>query len=100
MKAFPELSLQVCTAGEEGAAFAADAYARVHGLGVVLVTYGVGALKILNAIAGGYAERTPVLVISGAPGVEEFATYGTMLHHSMKSIDTQHRMFKEVCFGT
>jgi len=90
----------VCTAGEEGAAFAADAYARVHGLGVVLVTYGVGALKILNAIAGGYAERTPVLVISGAPGVEEFATYGTMLHHSMKSIDTQHRMFKEVCAET
>ena len=36
----------VCTAGEEGAAFAADAEARLNGLGVVMITYGVGALKV------------------------------------------------------
>ena len=45
----PDIEL-ICTAGEEGAAFAADAEARLNGLGVVMITYGVGALKILNAI--------------------------------------------------
>ena len=45
----PDIDL-ICTAGEEGAAFAADAEARLNGLGVVMITYGVGALKILNAI--------------------------------------------------
>jgi indolepyruvate decarboxylase len=57
----------VCTAGEEGAGFAADAHARLQGLGVAVVTYGVGALKLLNPVAGAYAERSPLLVISGAP---------------------------------
>lgn len=41
----PEIET-VCTAGEEGAAFAADAEARLNGLGVVMITYGVGALKV------------------------------------------------------
>ncbi|RYD81165.1 MAG: alpha-keto acid decarboxylase family protein, partial [Verrucomicrobiaceae bacterium] len=36
------------TCDEQGAGFAADAYARVHGLGVVCVTYCVGGLKIAN----------------------------------------------------
>ena len=42
----PEIET-VCTAGEEGAAFAADAEAHLNGLGVVMITYGVGALKVI-----------------------------------------------------
>ena len=50
----------ICTAGEEGAGFAADAHGRLQGLGVAVVTYGVGALKLLNPVAGAYAERSPL----------------------------------------
>ena len=38
---------------EQGAAFAADAYARINGLGVVCVTYCVGGLKVVNAVGSG-----------------------------------------------
>ena len=48
------------TSDEEGAAFAADAYARVSGFGVVCVTYTVGGLKVLNATACAFAEKSPV----------------------------------------
>lgn len=97
----PSIEL-VCFAGEEGAAFAADAEARLNGLGVVMITYGVGALKILNAIGGAYAEYSPVLVISGAPGVNSDRGGGDdlrLIHHSVyKHEDSvQRRMFQEVC---
>jgi indolepyruvate decarboxylase len=39
------------TCDEQGAGFAADAYARISGLGVVCVTYCVGGLKVVNATA-------------------------------------------------
>ena len=89
----------VCTAGEEGAGFAADAHARLQGLGVAVVTYGVGALKLLNPVAGAYAERSPLLVISGAPGVRESDGHA-LLHHSIRASDTQQRFFNEVCAET
>src|SRR6266700_1589632 len=50
-----------------GVGFAADASARYHGgLGVAVVTYGAGAFNIVNAVAGAYAERSPVVVVAGA----------------------------------
>ena len=61
----------VTTCDEQGAGFAADAYARVRGLGAVCVTYCVGGLKVVNPIAGAFAEKSPVVVISGAPGMGE-----------------------------
>ncbi|MFO7627935.1 MAG: thiamine pyrophosphate-binding protein [Prochlorococcaceae cyanobacterium] len=89
----------ICTAGEEGAGFAADAHARLHGLGVAVVTYGVGALKLLNPVAGAYVERSPLLVISGAPGVRESDEHA-LLHHRIRATDTQERFFHEVCAET
>ena len=89
----------ICTTGEEGAGFAADAHARLNGLGVVVVTYGVGALKLLNPVAGAYAERSPVLVISGAPGVRESDSHA-LLHHRIRADDTQRRFFQEVTAAT
>jgi indolepyruvate decarboxylase len=89
----------ICTAGEEGAGFAADAHARLQGLGVVVVTYGVGALKLLNPVAGAYAERSPLLVISGAPGVRESDGHA-LLHHRIRAEDTQRRFFQEVTAAT
>src|SRR5919108_651873 len=43
---------------EPGAGFAADAYSRLNGIGLVCVTYCVGGLNVLNAIAGAFAEKS------------------------------------------
>ena len=83
------------TCDEQGAGFAADAYARVSGLGVVCVTYGVGGLKLVNSTAQAYAERSPVVVISGAPGISE-STGDALLHHRVRDFGTQMRVFREV----
>ena len=56
---------------EDCAGFAADAYARVNGMGALCVTYCVGGLSVCNSIAGAYAEKSPLVVISGAPGLGE-----------------------------
>ena len=83
------------TADEQGAGFAADAYARVRGAGVVFCTYGVGGLKLANATAGAWAEQVPLLVVSGAPGVAE-REKDPMLHHRVKDFDTQLRVFQDL----
>ncbi len=83
------------TCDEQGAGFAADAYARIRGLGAVAVTYGVGGLKLVNSTAQAYAERSPVVVISGAPGVGE-ASNDALLHHRVRDFGTQMRVFREV----
>lgn len=85
----------VNTCDEQGAGFAADAYARVRGLGCAVVTYGVGGLKLVNSTAQAYAERSPVVVVSGAPGVGEI-TGDALLHHRVRDFDTQRRVFREV----
>jgi indolepyruvate decarboxylase len=85
----------VGTCTEIGAGFAADAYARVNGLGVVCVTYCVGGLNLLNAAAGAYAEKSPVIFISGAPGLGERAR-SPLLHHRVREFDMQQRIFEKV----
>jgi indolepyruvate decarboxylase len=89
-----ELQL-VNTCDEQGAGFAADAYARLRGLGVVCVTYCVGGLKIANTTAGAFAERSPVVVISGGPGTNE-RSRDAMLHHMVRTFDTQHLVFQQL----
>ncbi len=81
---------------EPGIGFAADAAARYHqGLGVAVVTYGAGAFNLVNAVAGAYAERSPLVVIAGAPGAGERAS-GFLLHHQARSIDTQLAVYREI----
>ena len=81
---------------EPAVGFAADAAARYHsGLGVAVVTYGAGAFNLVNAVAGAYAERSPVVVIAGAPGARERAS-GFLLHHQARTVDTQLAVFKEI----
>ena len=83
------------TGDEQGAGFAADAYARVRGLGVVAITYTVGGLKVANTTAQAFAEKSPVVVISGAPGIRE-RTRHPLLHHKVKRYDTQVKIFQEL----
>src|SRR5919108_6426629 len=85
----------VNTCDEQGAAFAADAYARINGLGVVCVTYCVGGLKIVNATAQAFAEKSPLVVISGAPGIKE-RKKNPLLHHKVRNFDTQLEIFKQL----
>ncbi len=81
---------------EPAVGFAADAAARFHGaISVAVVTWGAGAFNLVNAVAGAYAERVPIVVISGAPGVHERAS-GWRLHHMSREIETQTRVFREI----
>jgi indolepyruvate decarboxylase len=81
---------------EPAVGFAADGAARYGGgLGVAAVTYGAGALNMVNAVAAAYAEKTPVVVISGAPGESERET-GLLLHHQAKTIDSQFAIYREI----
>ena len=81
---------------EPGVGFAADAASRARGgLGVAAVTYGAGAFNLVNAVAGAYAERVPLVVLSGAPAAHE-ASSGLLLHHQVKTLDSQWRLFEEL----
>ncbi len=85
----------VGTCTEIGAGYAADAYARVHGVGCICVTYCVGGLNALNAVAGAYAEKSPLIVISGAPGLDE-RTRSPLLHHLVRDYNTQFQIYQKV----
>jgi indolepyruvate decarboxylase len=84
---------------EDCAGFAADAYARINGLGAVCVTYCVGGLSVCNSIAGAYAEKSPVVVISGAPGLAERVN-NPLLHHKVRDFRTQLEVFEKLCVAT
>lgn len=80
---------------EPAAGFAADAYSRINGIGLCVVTYCVGGLNLLNPIAGAYAEKSPVVVVSGAPGRKD-REKDPLLHHKVKTFETQRRVYDEV----
>lgn len=76
-------------ANELNAAYAADGYARIHGAGALLTTFGVGELSALNGVAGSYAEYVPVLHIVGAP-VTASQQRGELVHHTLGDGDFSH----------
>jgi indolepyruvate decarboxylase len=81
---------------EPSVGFAADAAARIScAPGVAAVTYGAGALNMVNPVAAAYAEKSPLVVISGAPGRNE-GRAGLMLHHQVKRIDSQYEIYREI----
>ncbi|MDH3211109.1 MAG: thiamine pyrophosphate-binding protein [Myxococcales bacterium] len=88
--------LEIVTLSHEPAVgFAADGYARsTRKLGVVCVTYGAGGHNVVNPVAGAYAEQVPLLVISGGPGEAEQKLGG--VHHQVKDVESQARIFAEV----
>ncbi|MGE0210229.1 MAG: indolepyruvate/phenylpyruvate decarboxylase [Parvibaculaceae bacterium] len=81
---------------EPGVGFAADAAGRYRStIGVAAVTYGAGALNMVNPVATAYAEKSPLVVISGAPGKGE-RELGLGLHHQVKHLDSQRLVMNEV----
>jgi indolepyruvate decarboxylase len=89
----------VITSSDLGAGYAADGYARTRGLGAVSVTYGVGTMSLLSAIAGAYVERSPVVVINGGPSGEDLQLQkdlGALFSHSTGRTQSDLVMFREV----
>ncbi len=83
------------TTREDCAGFAADAYARINGIGAACVTYCVGGLNTVNAIACAYAERSPVVLLTGSPGLSERIRMPYM-HHMVREFSTQRDVFERM----
>ncbi|EEF47752.1 pyruvate decarboxylase 1 [Ricinus communis] len=77
----PGLNLIGCC-NELNAGYAADGYARARGVGACAVTFTVGGLSILNAIAGAYSEHLPVICIVGGPNSNDYGSK-RILHHTI-----------------
>ncbi len=87
---------QINCCNELNAAYAADGYARIHGLGTVVTTFNVGSLSALNAIGGAYVESVPVVLITGAPE-RRHALAGRMLHHTLgPDYSVARQMFRKI----
>lgn len=85
----------VCTTNELAAGYAADAYARLTGLGAVCVTYGVGGFSLFNAVVGAFAERLPLVAISGGPSVTEH-NHHHLLHHTVGDMNLQYNIYEKI----
>ncbi|MHB8336084.1 MAG: alpha-keto acid decarboxylase family protein [Ignavibacteriaceae bacterium] len=85
----------VGTCNELNAAYAADGYARIHGIGAFSSTYGVGELSAINGVAGAFAERVPVVVITGSPATINFRTR-PLLHHTLGDYQIPLRMYEKI----
>jgi indolepyruvate decarboxylase len=84
---------------EDCAGFAADAYARIHGMGALCVTYCVGGLSVCNSIAGAFAEKSPVVMLTGSPGLSERIN-NPLLHHKVRDFRTQLDVFDKLCIAS
>ena len=78
---FPGIDWVGCC-NELNAAYAADGYARIRGVGAVSTTYGVGELSAISAIGGAYAEHVPVFHLVGMPSMPIQAGRALM-HHTL-----------------
>ena len=80
---------------ELNAAYAADGYARIRGLGAFSSTYGVGELSAINGVAGAFAERVPMVVITGSPATINFRTR-PLLHHTLGDYQIPLRIYEKI----
>jgi len=90
----PDLNMINCC-NELNAGYAADGYARIKGVSALVVTFSVGALSALNAVAGAYAENLPMIVISGGPNTNSIQD-AEILHHTLA---TEHNDFVSRIFA-
>lgn len=84
---------------ELDASYAADAYGRTRGLGAVSLQFGVSTFSALNAIAGAYVERSPVVVITATPGSDArqiTKMYDVLFHHSTGNLKTDQEVYEHV----
>jgi pyruvate decarboxylase len=77
---------QVYCCNELNCGYSAEGYARACGAAAAVVTFSVGGLSAINAVAGAYAESLPVILVSGAPNTNDRATEH-LLHHTLATHD-------------
>ncbi|MDQ1281251.1 MAG: indolepyruvate decarboxylase [Thermoproteota archaeon] len=89
--------IDLCTFSHEpGVGFAAIGSSRAtHRPAATCITYGAGGLNMVNSVACAYAEKTPLIVISGGPGQAE-KQRDVFLHHVVKDFDSQLKAYTEV----
>ena len=83
------------TCNELNAAYAADGYARIKGVGAFSTTFGVGELSAVNGVAGAFAERVPVVVITGSPSTVDFNRH-PLLHHTLGDYQIPLKIFEKI----
>lgn len=83
------------TCNELNAGYAADAYARIRGIGCIVVTWGVGGFSAMNAVAGAYAEQVPLVVLVGGPRTNQRRS-SMLLHHSVGEFSTMQHAYAHI----
>jgi len=91
----PKLNVIGCC-NELNAGYAADGYARSRGVSACVVTFTVGGLSVLNAIAGAYSESLPLICIVGGPNSNDYGS-NRILHHTIGISDFSQEL---KCFQT
>ncbi|WP_018569696.1 thiamine pyrophosphate-binding protein [Streptomyces sp. PsTaAH-124] len=89
----------VGTPTEGGAGQAADAYARVHGVGAAAVTYSVGAFNLLNSCGGAYVEQVPLIAVNACPPYEQwqnFRAVGLLTSHMSPRAESNLDVYRQV----
>jgi indolepyruvate decarboxylase len=84
---------------ELDAGYAADAYGRTRGLAAISLQYGVSTFSALNAVAGAYVERSPIVVISATPGADDRQIgkmYNVLYHHSTGNLSADREVYSDV----
>lgn len=88
---------------EVNAGYAADGYARLKGIGALCVTYSAGALCAVNAVAGAYVEKVPLVLINGTPSIKKTLTFeqtGFSAHHFISGRETDLQSFEHITAAT
>jgi TPP-dependent 2-oxoacid decarboxylase len=83
------------TCNELNAGYAADAYARLNGIGCICVTWGVGGFSAMNAVAGAYAEQVPLVVLVGGPRTTQRQS-AMLLHHGVGDVTTMQQAYSHI----
>ena len=93
---FPGIDWIGCC-NELNASYAADGYARIHGIAALNTTYGVGELSAINGIAGAYAEHVPIFHLVGMPNLPAQGAH-RLVHHTLGNgeFDFFHKMAERV----
>jgi len=89
----------VGTPTELGAGYAADGYARIHGIGAAAVTYGVGAFSLLNTIGGAYVEEVPLVAMVASPTYEQWLnlrSIGLVTSHMSQRFESNLDVYRQV----
>lgn len=88
------------TCNELDAGYAADGYARLRGMGAVVVTYGPGSFSVLNAVAAAWAEDIALVLITGGPARAAYADQRFAHHMVPENYAAGMAMFAPITAGT